>query len=419
VMAALVIPAAMKAAQVATERNRMAEGRVMAKGQGGFQGAFPPPGIVPPVPVDLVPQAIENASRGGNKRGYGVAMLYTLPVEPRHKAAAVAALTPLLSDPQLGGDAARGLDHWADASDVPTLIAGLDSDQRRVRFFLLQALGRLKAEAAIPALVKHLAVVDDRGKAADALRAIGPKSAPEIRKLLVSEDPAARREASSLIREFGGNTQATKMTLILAALKGPDASERERALQELGQTPASEGSRGDVLAAVEPLLKDSQPAARRWAVKVVETWGTAEQSPWLVGALDDPDRTVKAAAFAAIRKAPNPKSALELARRLTVADQRKQAADTLVAMKLKDEQVEIEVLQALDSPDAATRQSACQVLRAIGTEASIPALKKAATDKVRNVATAARSALTAIDPSATPDASPDMPKSKMTPRKKR
>jgi HEAT repeat protein len=302
---------------------------------------------------------------------------------------------------------------------VPTLIAGLDSDQPRVRFFLLQALGRLKAEAAIPALVEHMAVAEDRGKAADALRAIGPKAAPEVRKLLESDDPATRREASNLLRQLGGNNQATQMTLALAALKSPDASERERALQGLSQTPAVEGSRGDVLAAVEPLLKDPQPSARRWALKVVETWGTAEQSPWLVGALDDPDRTVKAAALAAIRKIRDPNSALELARRLTVADQRKQAADTLVAMKLKDDQLEAEVLRALESPDATTRQSACQVLRAIGTEASIPALKRAATDKVRNVATAARTALTAIDPSATPDPSPDTPKPKMTPRKKR
>ena len=424
VMAAVAIPAARKAAQAAADRNRMAEGRVMAKGQGGFQGGFPQPGMAPPVAVtpgrvDLVPRAIEDASRGGDKRAYGVSMLYTLPVEPRHQAAVMAALTPLLSDPQFGGDAARGLDHWAGPSDVPTLIAGLDSDQPRVRFFLLQALGRLKAEAAIPALVEHLAVAEDRGKAADALRAIGPKAAPEVSKLLASDDQATRRTASDLLRQLGGNDQATQMTLALAALKSPNASERDRALQGLGQTPAVEDSRSEVLAAIEPLLKDPQPSTRRSALKVVETWGTAEQSPWLVDALDDPDRTVKTAAFAAIRKVPDPKSALELARRLTVDAQRKQAADTLIAMKLKDEQVEAEVLQALDSPDAATRQSACLVLRAIGTEASIPALKRAATDNVRTVAAAARSALTAIDPSATPDASPDTPKSKMTPRKKR
>jgi HEAT repeat protein len=416
VVAALVIPAARHAAQVAAQQNQQA--------QRGFQGGFPQPVRVPPVavqpgPIDLVPEAIENASGGGDKRGQGVSMLYTLPVNPRHQAAVIAALTPLLSDPQLGGDAARGLDHWAGPGDVPILIAGLESDQPRVRFFLLQALGRLKAEAAIPALVEHLTVPEDRFKAADALRAIGPKAAPEVSKLLESTNPATRREASDLIKQLGGNDQATQMTVTLAALKSPDASERGRALQGLSKTPAVEGSRSDVLAAVEPLLKDPLPSTRRSALKVVETWGTAEQSPWLVAALDDPDRTVKAAALAAIRKLADPKAALELARRLTVDAQRKQAADALIAMKLKDEQVEAEVLQALESPNPDTRQSACQVLRVIGTEASIPALKKAATDKTPKVASAAKLALAIIDPSATPDASPDTPKSKMTPKKKR
>jgi HEAT repeat protein len=209
------------------------------------------------------------------------------------------------------------------------------------------------------------------------------------------------------------------MTLALAALKSPEASERDRALQRLGLMPAVETSRSEVLAAVEPLLKDPQPSTRRSALKVVETWGTAEQSPWLIGALDDPDRTVKTAAFAAIRKVGDPESALELARRITVPEQRRQAADALIAMKPKDVRVEAEVVRALNSPDPSTRQSACQVLRTIGTNSSIPALKRAAADQVRTVAAAARSALAAIDPSATPDPSSEMPKSKTTPRKKR
>jgi HEAT repeat protein len=89
-------------------------------------------------------------------------------------------------------------------------------------------------------------------------------------------------------------------------------------------------------------------------------------------------------------------------------------------MKPRDKEVEAEVIKALGSPDAATRQSACQVLRVIGTAASIPALRRATGDERRNVATAARAALTAIDSAANPEAPAEKPKSTKgtTPRKK-
>jgi HEAT repeat protein len=289
----------------------------------------------------------------------------------------MAALAPLIRDPEVGGDAAQALERWAGPSDVQTLVQGLDSNEVRVRMFLLRALGRLKAEEAIPALVEHMTVPEDRGEASRALQAIGPKAAPEVQKLLTSDDRDVRREATNLLRQFGGNDPGTRLSLALASLNSPDNVERDRALQDLGRSPAVEASRDEVLAAVLPLLKAPEPSTRRWALKVVETWGAAEQVPALVDALDDTDRNVKVMAVAALGKIPDQRSALALAGLLETAEVRREATNALVAMKPRDKEVEAEVIKALGSPDAATRQSACQVLRVIGTAASIPALRRA------------------------------------------
>ena len=186
--------------------------------------------------------------------------------------------------------------------------------------------------------------------------------------------------------------------------------------------PAIEASRDDVLAAIQPLLKDANASTRTNALKVVETWGTTEQVvPALIEALDDPDRNVKLAAIAALRKTSDPRAALPLARLVSSKEPgvRQKAVDALIAMKPKDDEVEAEVIKALEGTEARSRLAACEVLQVIGTQASIPALKKAAAGTNKTLASAALAALTAIDPSAKPDAPTDMPKSKTTPRKKR
>ena len=230
---------------------------------------------------------------------------------------------------------------------------------------------------------------------------------------VTSDDRDVRREATTLLRQLNGNDRGTQLTLTLAALKGPDSGERDRALQDLGRSPAVEASRDEVLAGALPLLKAVEASTRRWALKVVEVWGTAEQVPTLIEAADDPDRGARAMAIAALGKIRRPQSALAIARMIENPATRREAADALVAMKFKDDEVEARVFKSLASTDAATRLAACQVLRAIGNVASVPALKKASADERRNVATAAaRAALTAIDPEAKPDVPPAMPKAR-------
>lgn len=367
---------------------------------------------------DPVEKLLADLKARGASQPFSLMALENAAPDDAHREAVVAAVVPLLDAPQNANLAAQVLEKWAAPDDVPALIAGLDSGNRDVREPLIRALGRLRAEEAIPALVRHLAVPDDRGEASRALREIGPKAAPEIRKLLTNRDRDVRHVAADLLREIQGSDGSTLMTLWLAALRSPDRDERSNALENLGRTPPVAGARRTVLAAAVPMLKDPEPDIRRRALKVIETWGAAGQVPALLDLLDDPDKDVQKEAVAALGKIRDPRAALGLARQLESPELRRPATDALVAMKVRDEQVEAEVLKALDNSDPSVRQAACQVLRAIGTEASVPALRKALTDENRSVAAAARAALNAIDPAGKAAAPPPKTKARKGTRKR-
>jgi HEAT repeat protein/uncharacterized membrane protein len=431
VLAALLIPAVQKAAEVAAERQQRGNVWVQTKGQGGFQGGFQPgpnsgvmapPTAVRPSPAEQVRQALADIKAKGDKCRPAVKFLANQTADKGNRPAVVAALAPLLRDPVMDEDAAEALGKWAGPGDALTLANALDSRVPRVRWLLFDTLRRLKAEAAIPALIARMAVAEDRANASGVLEAIGPKAVPELSKLVASEDRQLRGQARGTLRGIAGNDRGLQVAVALATLKSPDVLERQYALGDLGRMPTIEASRDGVLAAIQPLLKDANASTRSDALKVVEAWGTAEQvTPALIEALNDPDRSVKLAAITALRKAPDPRLALPLARLIASkeAGVRQKAVEALIAMKPKDDEVEAEVIKALEGTDARSRVAACEVLQVIGTQASIPALKKAAAGTNKTLASAALGALTAIDPSAKPDAPPEMPKSKTAPRKKR
>jgi hypothetical protein len=219
---------------------------------------------------------------------------------------------------------------------------------------------------------------------------------------------------------LGSPESGTDLKPALDALKGSETRECQRALEDLARRAADDAFRETVLAAVLPLVNDPEPSIRRGALKVVQTWGTAEHGPLFLDALDDSDRGVQSVAVTALRKQADGPSALALARRLTDPRLRVMAANALLAMKpQKDPALEAEVLKALESSHPATRQAACLVLRVIGTEASVPALKEAAVDEQRGVSSAARSTLKAIDPAALSELPPVKSRSRSLPRSKK
>ncbi|MBW3595773.1 MAG: HEAT repeat domain-containing protein, partial [Planctomycetes bacterium] len=157
-------------------------------------------------------------------------------VEPNEQRPEVAArLAKLLSHPDAVAReaAARGFAHWAADEDVAELIDLLDDESTAVRLAAIDALGRLRAAAAIEPLVERLPLRSDRVAATKALAAIGPPCEEAVIELLDDEDESLRLTAVNLLRDVGGPAS-------LAPLK---------ALQE----------------------RDSQPAVGAWTEVAIES----------------------------------------------------------------------------------------------------------------------------------------------------
>jgi len=137
------------------------------------------------------------------------------------KGEAVAPLSQLLSDPELGEPAARALVGIAAPGVVPALLRALPAATGRNRLALIQALGDLRARAAVKAILPYAASeeADLRRTAWYALANIGdPTAAEALAQAARSKDPGERAYATSLtltlarrLAETGKKEEAAKL----------------------------------------------------------------------------------------------------------------------------------------------------------------------------------------------------------------
>jgi len=160
-------------------------------------------------------------------------------------------------------------------------------------------------------------------------------------------------------------------------LKTEQGARRQAALDWLAAQPVDPNQQAEVAQALAALLRDKNAQVREQAFKILELWATAETVPALVGLLDDRsffsarDRVMDL--LAGIKDG---KGLPALAARLTKLSDRNKAAQ---ALKKAGSAAESAVLPYLaDNNDFFTRQAAVDVLAAIGTAASVPALTRLA-----------------------------------------
>jgi HEAT repeat protein len=363
----------------------------------GGQAARPGPGPAPApasVPVD-VDRALAGLSGDAFARGDALGALIVADPDVPRRAEVARALEPLLSDRSVRADASRALAVWATKENVPALIGALNSDDGQVRRSALWALGRLGDGRAISPVAQRLADPGDRAEAGKALVALGPTAAPEVRKLLDHPDRAVRSEAVAVLGRLGGDAADLKLSLDLSDLKDPDGRTRARALNDLSRANPDSPRRAEVAGAVAPLLGDPEPNTRAAAARALGVWGTGEDVPALAKALDDPERAVQRQALDALVKLKDPRASAPVAALLANDALRH---DAVRALRTIGNDAEDEVANLLRHPEADVRLAACQVLQSIGTKASIPALRRLLTDPKKEVASAARAAASAIDP---------------------
>jgi hypothetical protein len=166
----------------------------------------------------------------------------------------------------------------------------------------------------------------------------------------------------------------------LADLKAADSDRIHRRLKLLAEASPAEPN-PQIAKILESFLVDANGVSTpirtdaAWAMKV---WSTPENVPALLTVLTtDKSSVIRVAAIEAIARHRPPSAIEPLAQQLSDASVRA-AADK--ALKAIGPAAEDAVLKRIEGEDAWTRVEVCDILGAIGTKKSIPALEKAAKD---------------------------------------
>ncbi|WP_237722686.1 HEAT repeat domain-containing protein [Singulisphaera acidiphila] len=194
--------------------------------EGGHAQVFPQPMPMPPVPpvppFALAPPAIAPAqpqviledftdqalsdlkSPTLHLRKQALARLKNAPPNDRRDEVAKA-VEPMLSDPDgfCRADAAKALAVWGGSENTPALLKSLKDPAFNVRWAILDALRDMRDPKAAEALIDYLMTSNDRGKAAEALKAIGPAAEEAVLRGLTHHDGFARMDVCKILQAIG------------------------------------------------------------------------------------------------------------------------------------------------------------------------------------------------------------------------
>jgi hypothetical protein len=183
-----------------------------------------------------------------------------------------------------------------------------------------------------------------------------------------------------------------ELTKALTELKGggPRAT---FAAKRLAEAAPSEDHRAEVVAALEDVAKSTDGNVRSQAARALGVWGTQKNVPTLLQMLKDSNPGARQHAIEALGSFPDAKAAEALAQLLPELGVKTKVSASLKAMGPVAEKA---VVPYIRHPQTFARSEACKILAEIGTKQSLAALKLAAADSNRLVATEAANAMQAI-----------------------
>jgi HEAT repeat protein len=175
---------------------------------------------------------------------------------------AVDLLLPLVTDEELGLSAMEALGHLGDSRAVNPLIARLSDPVDIHASIAAEALGRLKAKAAVPALLKAMAREEVRWRAAGTLAQIAdPRALDALLAFL-----AQRTEGRWMTLEAMSNFRDPRVLPILVAeleQDWPSSAAAARALGDLGDPAAISALRRATESDDESLQQDAKTALEK------------------------------------------------------------------------------------------------------------------------------------------------------------
>ena len=216
-------------------------------------------------------------------------------------------------------------------------------------------------------------------------------------KLLEGADLAALAPGSKTAGTAAGRAALKRLTTVehaklLADLLGEDRLKQRAAAGRLaGFQPA--GNRAEIVRRLVALAGSEEGFMREAAIKALAVWGTPAQANVVLEALQDRDLAVRQAAIEALAAGRTARGAEALAELVATGREFSQASLALRGMGAVAEPA---VLKLLAERNATTRREACQLLKVIGTQQSLPALDEAARAPDALLALLAKEAIKAV-----------------------
>jgi HEAT repeat protein len=189
----------------------------------------------------------------------------------------------------------------------------------------------------------------------------------------------------------GPPPNADPVTQALFELKSPNSHRRADAARRLAEM-VPDNRRADVARALEPLLNDPEFFTRDAVNKALGVWGSKENVPALLLALNH--EHTRGSAIEALGRLKDERAVEPLAQLLENFFARHPASEALRAMGPMAEKA---VIKRLHHHDGGVRGEAIAILKVIGTRESLPALKAVVNEQDFFLTRPAEEAIRAIE----------------------
>lgn len=318
-----------------------------------------------------------------DRRGAAAEYLATCPVVEVQRPAVSKALNVTLTDADGGvvNNGINALNRWATTDNVPALAKAVEDDRFPKRHEAMALLGKLKDARGAQAVASRLPNFFDRGKAAEALIAMGPVAKDEVLKYVNHQDQGTRNEAKRVLSSYG-NVGNLALTEALGDLKSTDKGRQGAAARSLQTMKVDDDKKAEVAKALEAVVEDlTDRGVQEQAIKALGTWGGKDNVPALVKVVEGADQHPNCinAAMDVLAKLKDDRAIKSLAARLVDNRYRAPASKALIALGPDlGEKIEAEVAAGLFLQDIGLKKECAKVLGAVGTKkVSIPQLDKA------------------------------------------
>ncbi len=261
-------------------------------------GAFPGPGPNPFQPPENLdpndPNKIERviALLRGPEQERGRAYTWLKAANPEHpRRAEVATILEsyvnsyIAAPPTFGNDGMfDSFFRWATKNNVPALVNVVGKIRstawdERYRQDAMKTLGKLKDAHGAEVVAARLGNFFQGETANTALIEMGPAAEPAVLKYINARD--GRDRARNLLKTYNTKPDAI-LTQCITDLDSGDNDRRNNAVQWFASTPVDAKRRSEVARALNKGIPNANFFFQRDMVKVLETWGTAENVPPLV-----------------------------------------------------------------------------------------------------------------------------------------